>query len=787
MANGADRWFFKRAESEFDRRPGGPGESRQFGRTYDVRSETEFTNRPPSTSQIKEASIQEQIAAEQADLREAALAAQSRVHVFPSVGKFIIPDENTWAAHAVLVKDLDQNLYFNPEKYIYFDKIIADKLNLPALTDPKHKDYDKYEGLRTNIAILRNDIIGMYVHDGSFDPGDEVHIYDITSIAEALGDALSGDKWYKRPFVDTFSIDVANVEGIGAREMYNYLLSVQIKPAGMFEEMRNRINYAFGIPNRSWALPPLEETPFSPKNMAEPPPLAKQCFTPSELAQACANDDYMITLSGAMAATAGNLFSPDTLPPPVHKNAIEEARTILRWLRNLQFSDRDMEEWISHGSPPERAAKAEAVTRLAEIFGGLLARHAHQQPALMNNLAVEDARSAIGAMAQGMMLYSLSVLPANHPDAKPIAEVLDSMPKEWELRDQQSVAQLLDTLETGLGQVTGVAVGEKSAVDRLLEMSQNITQSAYKLRSVREMRPPAREESIELAREILRKLKNLSFSDRPIEELVVQGHPEDKAALAQKIEEMVEMYQNLLFEAVQVNPGLIYDPRIKEANDAVGSFAHAVKLMAAKEIPTSMAAAQQISADVTQMPEEWKDSLHNQTIDRLVASMEGGLEQAVSDLEMAEQQAQEQEDEVAQEMAEAAVLHSEYARRKRKRKRKCRSGAGASKMLKTHLALTADDYVLKQGRFAETGHHAHHPERHPSQPAQQSAPMGLKPEDLALIQQLGGNLRNIGHQAQNLPVQQVQADDHIAPDDKTIAQRLTEEQQRNAQRLRDRF
>src|SRR5690606_25049759 len=100
------------------------------------------------------------------------------------------------------------------------------------------------------------------------------------------------------------------IEGVGAGEMYQYLLSMQIKPAGLLEEVRNRINHAFGIPNRSWGLEKnIEKTPFSARNMVEPLPVAKDCFTPSELARACADDDYTTTLAGVMATAATNLQS----------------------------------------------------------------------------------------------------------------------------------------------------------------------------------------------------------------------------------------------------------------------------------------------------------------------------------------------------------------------------------------------------------------------------------------------------------------------------------------------
>ena len=214
-----------------------------------------------------------EIIADQQELDTAAKLEQARqqladiqnVQFFPDVGKFIIPEDNTWAAHEALVKDEKQGLGFSPEKYAYFDRIVAEKFGNPALFDPKHPDYAKFEGLRTNIAVLRNDTIGMYLNDGSFDPGDERFIPVIASIASALGQALNNDKWYKKYITRSFPVDIANVEGRGAAEMYKFLLETQTTPG-----IANTLLVNIGYLDRDWNLPPLATTPFSPENLAEP-------------------------------------------------------------------------------------------------------------------------------------------------------------------------------------------------------------------------------------------------------------------------------------------------------------------------------------------------------------------------------------------------------------------------------------------------------------------------------------------------------------------------------------
>lgn len=755
--------------SDIDGRPGNAGDSPSYSRIYDSRSESETSNRLETSSQIRATQIAEQVRSEQSKAREAAREAQSRVHVFPSVGKFIIPVENTWAAHAQLIKDTSQNLFFNPKKFLYFDKIIADRLGMRALTDEQHPDHAKWEGLRKNLAVLRNDIIGMYLDDGSFDPGDEKHLPSIIGIAETIASGLKNDKWYKRPFLQHISVDMANVEAIGAREIYKHLLEIQTKPAGRLEGIRHRFNEMLGIPNRAWGMLPLEKTPFSDENLSAPPPAEKECFTPAELAKLREEDNLRIVdMCTNCVDTASGLQSIDTLKPPARETSVEEARKILRWLKNLQFTDQNIEEFVNHGTPAEQGAKMEALARLVEIYADQLHSATQRNPAFMADISVQDASQATGAIALGLASFTLNMLPDGDAGIARMEHALTHILPEWELREGQSTKRLLGMLETGLRRMSGIEVSDLSPAQRLLESHDHISNHAHRLRHVSELEHPTREESIELAREILRKMKNIRFSDMPIDELVRSGNPEDKAAFAQKIDEMVDIYKNLMFEAAQVNPGLLMNPAVKEANDAVGNFAHAIALMAAKEIPNSIAAAQQISADVTQDPEEWRD-LHNRTVGRLVKSMEGGLEQAVADLATQQQEEQQQDEEIAQGIVEAALMQSDQMhRRRRRRRRRQQSGMGGAKQRKNTQAIEADDYVLKQGRFRDDSV----PEARPAR-VRESAPEGpaLRPEDLAAVKELGNTLRGIGQQAKEIPMTEP-----LAPDDRAVAARVTEQE-----------
>lgn len=746
-------------DDDIDRRPGNENDSPSYARRYDPRSEQEFTNLPEPQNLLQERDEAARFA-ERNRARAAMLAAQKDVHFFPDVGKFIIPPENTWAAHVDLVQNNDMRLQFNPDKY-FFDKIIADKLNIPALTDRKHPDFAKYKGLRTNLEVLRNDIIGQYLDDGGFDKGDEAYVPLIKGIAETLGTALANDVWWKRPFVNYFSKDVANVEAVGASEMYKFLLKMQYKPSvfdAIFGSIRDGLRQLAGLPTTNWGLLELERSPFSPEALSAPPPKVERMISASEAEVTPAAAEHrameslaLITKTNSMTKPVASLTEADKL------NSVEDGRTILRWLRNLQGMDMDVQDFLSAGTPPEQMAKAEALGNLVKVYTAQMQQH----PQLRNELDVKNGSDSAGGAAMMIAEHAMTFLPQNSPAYALLASAVDSMPEAHFERSHQSVARLLDHMELGLTKLSGKNISERTAVDRLLEASERINQHAKQLRSVDSLAEPKREESVELGREILRKLRMMITSDKPISEMIDSGKPEEKAAMAEKLDELVEIYHNLLSDAVRVNPGLANDPRIKAANDAVGGMTHGIKLMAAIEIPNNAAQTQQIGADITQDPAEWKN-LEGRAVDRLLDSMEGGLEAAVDSLEQQEQQDQK-DAELAQEAIDSSLNTTDNSRRKRRRRRNQKSGLSGKASDKKMREIMADDAAAGQGR---------HQDRKEKQEDRQSAYMGLREGDIAAIKSLGNALRGAGNEAKGLAAPDLGS--NVAPNDKTAAERAIE-------------
>src|SRR5579884_3017630 len=194
----------------------------------------------------------------------------ARLRYFPLLGKFILPEENTWAAQSLLVKDPQNTIGFNPVQYPYFDKIIADKFNR-TLDNTHHPEYPRLEGLRVNLATLRNAILVHYCQAGALVGSDKHVAARMHSIATHLAEVLTSEPKSLRFFGRPFNTEITRIEGIGASEMYFHLLEVQEKP-GQSLMKTLKASLTKQEDDRAWELPPIEDMPFSRDGLAAPPP-----------------------------------------------------------------------------------------------------------------------------------------------------------------------------------------------------------------------------------------------------------------------------------------------------------------------------------------------------------------------------------------------------------------------------------------------------------------------------------------------------------------------------------
>ncbi len=685
------------------------------------------------------------------------------IQPFPPFGLLATVSDTHWSAIAGALRSYPQ-LAFDTGRYPYFDRVIAEAARKPPLYNTLQREYPLYAGLRFNIAALRNHLATSML-GSSFTINDKKRVIPrLQNIAGAIGEAIASGE---------ISPHATSVEGAGAAEIYDYLLYIQDQP-GLSPKLRALLRRAMGRRQLNFSLPPRESTPFSPANLAPP------VVIPSSLAKLLGDrkpnpDDQQMRslqkdaerlaeIGEQMLDVALALDNVEDMAFEPKAESVEEAKKILRWLRNLQATDRNVEEWLDLGTPQAMVAKAEKLQQIVNVFVQLLQRQ--KDMASTSGSGILEAIEAIRAISIFISEHAVSLLPESHKRGKVLDQVLDELPDHWEKRAAQPVRRLLDLIEGAIERLSGIKINEQTVGERLAAASASLNKNLDRLRKVDTMGTPAREESVELAREILDKLRNASFNKKSPKEMI-EAKPEEKLAMVEKLDEGVEAYANLVNEAARANPQAPRDKRITDATDAAACFSHAVALMAAKEMPGSVAAAQQISAEAARDPEEWKN-LKDHTVERLTQSMEGGVEKAASDV--AAEQEQQQQEEQGQEAAQQAQEASDNTRRKRRKRRAATKGTGKAR--KQQVDLTADDFVLKQGRFREDA------------PSVGSAPqptIALKQADMAAIKEVAGSLRTVSEDAKpNMAMTSVAPDEKIAPDDKSQATRFSEREQQSA-------
>ena len=503
--------------------------------------------------------------------------------------------------------------------------------------------------------------------------------------------------------------------------------------------------------------------------------------------------DFFIFVSNSLLVLSHQLQTPELLPVATKNAPLEDARKALRWLRNLQNIQYYMENWLRLGGLPEQQAKAEYFSELIEIYVGLVKIAQLTNPETLNHWTIEGANFSVGSIALSIALHTLDTLPDNHPEFEIFDKSLDDILPEWDIRQGQSIERLLDDLESGISYLAGKPMGDRTPLEQLLEISEKIGQVAQELYSIENLQEPAREESIELAREILRRLKNMTFTDMNLEDVVDTGRPNEKVAFAKKIAEMVEIYKNMLGEAVRIDPKIMNDPRVKKASIAVDDCEAGIKRMAMKIMQENGAMAGQSIPQIKKHNSDKTDS--NKNAKSIMQNMEGGIEQAAKQIEQkktakVESKPEPKKDNQAQNVAQAQEELAAQARRRRRR-------AEALKTAQNTPPLPPPQPVRRQTNVLQSS-----TVEKPKNTPQATGLAGLNIKDLTAVMQAGNALKNSNKQASNLvaankamaqnsaattdkkPVANVVETDKISPDDRNFANR--EQDQKNNPRNKPR-
>lgn len=190
---------------------------------------------------------------------------RARIKHLPNLGRFEVINTTDWNEYKSELKTHD--LSFDPGAHKWFDGVIAEESDLPALKDPTNPKYAEYEEIRDNIAVIRNCILNHYFPDGHYEPEDMSQMEYARDIAYHLGGAIkNGARVVSNPFTPSINFKHANTDCKGAFEMYSDLIRVQ-ETERRWNPALQVFNTLRGYHDQHWRLPPIEEMPFYQPNI----------------------------------------------------------------------------------------------------------------------------------------------------------------------------------------------------------------------------------------------------------------------------------------------------------------------------------------------------------------------------------------------------------------------------------------------------------------------------------------------------------------------------------------
>lgn len=391
--------------------------------------------------------------------REEQLAAEAaaqdlvQAHFNPGTGKFVSPQFNILEAHQRLVSEPRYELTFSPRNYPDFDAIVAEKAEVPGLSDKDHPDYERYAPLRRNIAVVRNVVLNSLFPDGKFnedDKNDAIKLEMVPVIAENMGESLKyGKFWLRRPWTVHVNIDEANVDGAGAAKLYEGLLKVQ--NGFSIYNVRGMLP---GHDNTDWGLPPVVDTPFSPANMAAHLPkgaylTAEKGDEPQEIRDELRTATALMNAADTVDHNAKRLRSVDTLEKPVLDESVELGREILRKLR-IQFGAVDQETGMQQPGG-DKIEQAGMIAKLSDQYRDYMAAACCANPGICENPEVVTGNEAMGKLAYVMKRLALDEMnkAGDAAGQQQLTRELAVMPENWKNLQGESFITLLDKVDRG--------------------------------------------------------------------------------------------------------------------------------------------------------------------------------------------------------------------------------------------------------------------------------------------------------------------------------------------------
>lgn len=493
-------------DNDFDGNPGSDEYSAAYDRKYNRDGYNEFTNLP-EIDERQEIARYEQQAGEydfltlSAGLREA----MKRVQYWPHAGRFIVPRENSYVAHLNLVREGNTvDIQFDPKTYLYFDKVIKEHANKPELFNPNHPDYFEYTTLRENLAVLRNDIMGMYMDDGSFDPGDEKYLPRLAQIAAEIGDALNADNSWKKAVFRSLDTNIANIEGEGAAYIYEYLVkNRQVNSQTIGGKIWGFVRRFMGQADNQWQLPAIEYTAFSQENLSKMPPSDELTnLTTHELRQIAAAhaEELKAILDPTDEASIRDVSMMQ------RREAIRHGHTIIDWLKNIRFTDKSLQDMIDSGRPGEPNPERDAMAMMVSGYKLIMQQAVEDNPELLANPKIQEANAVVDNVEHSMQIMAKLEKPHSQEDAMDIGSDITRQPERWHELSKVAVDKLMERLKVALQE----AVAEMELNQQEMQLAQEAfasqqvedamaMQQSYNAKRARKQKGPTNQQRIDMA------------------------------------------------------------------------------------------------------------------------------------------------------------------------------------------------------------------------------------------------------------------------------------------------
>lgn len=177
---------------------------------------------------------------------------------------------------------------------------------------------------------------------------------------------------------------------------------------------------------------------------------------------------------------------------------------------------------------------------------------------------------------------------------------------------------------------------ELSAAQRLSVLGATLAGSAFSLDRVRKLPEPVKDRSVELAREIIDKMR-LSLGGASQDQWL-ELPAETAMAQGEAIGSISQVYADAYQTALAANPAIGDNPAVQQANDAMGKLAYLAKQQAGMKLVDEgrVDDAMMVMAELDTYPEQWKQT-GDETVESLLAQLQTGLEMTHAATKQAQQ------------------------------------------------------------------------------------------------------------------------------------------------------